>query len=220
MDLDLATVDGLQAADEATLDDLARAVQTLADDKAWDEPSACNFDYIASAWLDEALARGRRDAAGLDQLDRLFLRASESLPFALPVATEMRHRWKAFRDLIESRRIGIETNSPEEALQRPHRQKAYDAIESGVADQKQLLKRLGLSEGYVSVIVKDLAQAGMIEVNKQGRSNSLYVSSGIDSLARQDTSKLSPRAPKPKLTTAAVEPESLSAQIFSIRQAA
>jgi DNA-binding MarR family transcriptional regulator len=171
--LTLLQGDGQQFIGEGSIEQLEACVNELCDNSGWTERAAQNFDTIVRHWLEAALGRGRRDGDTVAALRRLLTRTSTALRGGEAWAEPLRQRWSGWIDLADARSLAITYNIPEVSLKKPHRKDALGAIRRGIRKQHELRKELNLSEGYVSIIVRDLEQAGLICITKDGRSNTL-----------------------------------------------
>ena len=170
-------------ADPSELLGSLRQVESLTPERAvW-------LDHVLRQWTLRALARSG-DPEGLLQLDELAYLASERLDGQADSTAALRNRWRAFRDLLESKRLaiaGAQAGRPSRLL---HADKVLELLNSGPMAQSALRERLGVTAARVSQILAVMEESGLIRREKKGREN-LVTRAGLDARGTPATS--SPR---------------------------
>jgi DNA-binding MarR family transcriptional regulator len=162
----------LDARPEAIVDqaDPSELLGSLRQAKSLTPERAVALDHVLRQWTLRALARSG-DPEGLLQLDELAYLASERLDGQADNTAEFRNRWRAFRDLLESKRLAIAGAQAGRASRLLHADKVLELLNSGPMAQSALRKTLGVTAARVSQILAVMEESGLIRREKKGREN-------------------------------------------------
>ena len=125
------------------------------------------LDAILRAWTLQALARAG-DVEGLLDLDDLCGLAIRVLSERNESA-EYRTRWRAFRDLLESKRLAVGGRESGRAWNLLHCQPIRDLLAKGEMPQSRLQEELGLSPQRLSQVLGVMEEGGLIQREKRGK---------------------------------------------------
>lgn len=172
MNIDFQTTAPQALAANASLDDLSAAIAKLS---AWDERSATVLDFIYRTRLVNALL-ARRGEADLLALSRHLARVTNPLQQTglSQLSQNYVARWQAYRDLLEGRIAGLNTQSVDDVLARTHVREILQALASGqIATQEQLRQRFKLQKANATRILNLMETAGLIIRERHGKENHL-----------------------------------------------
>lgn len=160
----------LDARPEAIVDqaDSSELLGALRQAKSLTPERAVALDHVLRQWTLRALARSG-DPEGLLQLDELVYLAGERLDAQAPGAAELRSRWRAFRDLLESKRLAIAGAGRASRLL--HADRVLELLDRGPMTQSALSQALGVTPARVSQILAVMEEGGRIRREKKGREN-------------------------------------------------
>ena len=152
-------------------------------------PAILAVDFVLRQWTLAALARPS-DVEGLLELDELAATAAQRLPNE-PGSAVHRHRWQAFRDLIESKRLAVRGATSGRARNLLHAQPILDHLTQGQTTQSALRAAVGLSPARLSQVLAVMEEGGLIHRRKRGKEN-------VVSLPPRPEQAAGDAAPKPR----------------------
>jgi hypothetical protein len=150
--------------DPSDLLDSIRKTEKLAADQA------ATLDYAFRQWTMRAVSR-QGDVEGLLELDDLIYLAGERIGAGDQTSADLRIRWTAFRDLLESKRLTIAGAGTGKASRLAHTKRILALLASGPITQAQVRQELELTPARVSQILGVLEEAHLIRRERRGKEN-------------------------------------------------
>ena len=127
------------------------------------------LDFALRQWTLFALSRNA-DLEGVLELDDLAAVALRLLP-ENPDAATLRVRWRAFRDLLESKRLAIGSRQLGRAHNLLHSGPILQLLAAGPKSQSVLRHELGLSAARLSQVLGVMEEGGLVQRQKRGKEN-------------------------------------------------
>ncbi|MSP96954.1 MAG: ArsR family transcriptional regulator [Betaproteobacteria bacterium] len=131
------------------------------------------LDYALRQWTLYALSRSA-DLEGVLELDDLAAVALRLLPESTDTAV-LRTRWRAFRDLLESKRLAIGSAQSGRAHKLLHASPILELLGAGPKSQTTLRHELRLSAARLSQVLGVMEEGGLIQRQKRGKENMVSV---------------------------------------------
>lgn len=125
------------------------------------------LDFVLRQWTLKALSRST-DTEGLLELDDLAALGMRALPQGAE-SSAFRTRWRAFRDLIESKLLAIEGRESGRARNLLHSGPILQTLRAGPMPQSELQAALGLSAQRLSQVLGVMEEGGLIQRQKRGK---------------------------------------------------
>jgi DNA-binding transcriptional ArsR family regulator len=151
-------------ADPSDLLSLIRKTKRLSRERA------DGLDHVFRQWTLRALGRPD-DTDGLLELDETVYLASERLEPGMEGIETIRNRWRAFRDLLESKRLVVEAAGSGKAMRLLHAERVLELLEAGPVAQSDLLEKLAVTAPRVSQILGVMEAGGLIRRQRRGKEN-------------------------------------------------
>jgi hypothetical protein len=189
--------------------DLLTALRSL---KQLDPTQAQKLDPYLDEWTLTLLTRPH-DADGVQEMLSLCELAHVLLP-QTPESAPLRHRWQAFENLLEGKRLRLQAQASEPAAKLLQQDKVLDCIRAapqGRIRQQDLAHELSLSKGRISQILGVLEERGHLTRQRQGRE------SWVSLLSSQTPPAATPITPPSASTQPMVH---LGARVFALHKAA
>jgi len=132
----------------------------------WSERRLGAVDYVLGHWTAQMAAR--RDARSVAELQSAIGQILEQRPPPEPY----KHRWHAFDDALEARRLTLAARDPERIAEMKHARPILEHLrQEGPTRQGDLIRQVGLdiSVSRLSQIVSLMEAHGLVEVERRGR---------------------------------------------------
>lgn len=127
------------------------------------------LDFALCQWTLYALSR-TADTEGIRDLDNLGALAMRALPEGEDSAG-YRTRWRAFRDLLEAKRLAIGGAQSGRARNLLHAEPIVKLLADDPVSQGALREKLGLSPARLSQVLGVMEEGGLIQRQKRGKEN-------------------------------------------------
>ncbi len=150
--------------------DLSDLLALLRKTKRLSRSRAEGLDHAFRQWTVRALGRPD-DMDGLLELDETVYLASERLEPKMEGLGVFRNRWRAFRDLLESKRLVLEAAGSGKAMRLLHAGKVLELLATGPIPQLDLQAKLDVTAARVSQILGVMEAGGLICRRKLGKEN-------------------------------------------------
>ena len=139
--------------------------------------AAKSLDFALCQWTLYALSRADDDE-GIRDLDDLGALAMRALPEEDSGTTTYRVRWRAFRDLLEAKRLAIAGAESGKARALLHAEAIIERLAWGPVPQSELREQLGISPGRMSQVLGVMEEGRLVERRRRGKENIVSLAAG------------------------------------------